>query len=292
MKPSNRWRLLAGGLIGIAGLAALIANRVPSVWVRGFRVETFFGADQVLTFGAKYNFVAAGLLCWLILVLVRRFESLPRPSDDIMLHLWLLMAAASVALPDSIRLPMYTGGLAYITLRLSFLSAILLCASLAAAPLGAAAKTAQLVLMIAFLSLSYVDERALNLVEQKVARAVSTLPPDSRVIATLKDSRLYVQALQHVAGRPCIGRCFDFADYEPSTAQFRLRALPGNAFAITDSADIDNLEHKQFIFNRADVLVYRLFPCQAGREICQERVTPGQRLMEVDIASLAQAERR
>lgn len=292
MRPSNRWRLLIGGLVGIAGLAALIASRVPSVWVRGFRVETFFGADQVLTFGAKYNFIAAGLLCWLILVLVRRFESLPRPSHDIMLHLWLLMAAASVSLPDSIRLPIYSGGLAYITLRLSFLSAILLCASLATAPLKAPAQTAQLVLMAVFLSLSYVDERALNLVEQKVARTVSRLPPDSRVVATVKDSRLYVQALQHVAGRPCIGRCFDFADYEPSTEQFRLRARAGNTFVITGSADIDNLEHKQLVFNRADVPVYRLFPCQAGREICEERVTSGQRLMEVDIASLAQAEQR
>jgi hypothetical protein len=284
MKPSHRWRLLAAGLIGIGGLAAFLARHVPSVWAPDIRVEAFFGADQALTFGVKYYLVVAGLLCWSILLLIRRFELYPRPQDDIVLHLWLLMAVASVSLPDSIWLPVYAGGLTCITLRLSLLSAILLCAAVARVSLKASENAGQLALVAGFLSLTYVDERALNIVEQKVARAVATLPPGSRVISTVKDSRLYVQALQHVVDRPCIGRCFDFADYEPSTEQFRLRAQPGNSFVITDSADIDKLEHKQFVFSRADVAVYRLFPCEAGREICEDRVSPGQRLRENDLA--------
>jgi hypothetical protein len=284
MRPSRRWRLLAAGLAGIGGLAAFLASRVPSVWTPGIRVESFFGADQVLTFGAKYNIIAAGLLCWLILLLVRRFELHPRPLHDIVLHLWLLMAVASVSLPDSIRLPLYSSGLAFITLRLSLLSAILLCAAVAKVPLRAVETAGQLVLLAAFLSFSYGDERALNLVEQKVARAVAALPPGSRVISTVKDSRLYVPALQHVVDRPCIGRCFDFADYEPSTGQFRLRAQPGNSFVISDYAEINKLEREQLVFKRADVAVYRLFPCEAGREICEDRVSPGQRLMEDDLA--------
>jgi hypothetical protein len=284
IRPSHRWRLLAAGLIGIGGLAAFLASRVPSVWAPGIRVESFFGADQVFTFGAKYKIIAAVLLCWLILLLVRRFELHARPAHDIVLHLWLLMAVASVSLPDSIWLPLYTGGLAFIALRLSLLSAILLCAAVVRVPLKASEAIGQIVLMAAFLSFSYADERAFNLVEQKVARTVATLPLGSRVIATVKDSRLYLPALQHVVDRPCIGRCFDFADYEPSTGQFRLRAQPGNSLVISDSADIDKLEHKQFVFNRADVTVYRLFPCEAGRNICEDRVSPGQRLMEDDLA--------
>lgn len=69
MKPSHRWRLLAAGIVAIGGLAAFLATRVPSFWTPGLRVESFFGADQVLTFGVKYNIVAAGLLCWFILLL-------------------------------------------------------------------------------------------------------------------------------------------------------------------------------------------------------------------------------
>jgi hypothetical protein len=283
MRPSHRWRLLAAGLIAVGGLTAFLATRAPSSWAPGLRVESFFGADQVFTFGAKYNIIVAGLLCWLILLLVRRFELYPRPLHDIVLHLWLLMAVASVSLPDSIWLPPYSGR-TYITLRLSLFSAIFLCSAVAKVPLKAVGITGQLALLAAFLSFSYADERALNLVEQKVARAIAALPPGSRVISTVKDSRLYIQALQHVVDRPCIGRCFDFADYEPSTGKFRLRAQPGNSFVLSDYADISKLETKQLVFSRTDVAVYRLFPCEDAREICEDRVSPGQRLMEDDLA--------
>jgi hypothetical protein len=285
LMPSNRWRLLAAGLLGIGGLAAFLASRVPSFWAPGLRVESFFGADQVLTFGAKYNIIAVGLLCCFILLLVRRFEAdAPRPLEDIVLHLWLLMAAASVLLPDSIWLPLYTGGLTFITLRLSLLSGILLCAAIATVPQKAFERIGQIVLMAVFFSFSFTDERALNLVEQKVARAVAALPPGSRVISTLTDSRLYVPALQHVVDRACIGRCFDFGDYEPSTGQFRLRAQPGNSIVISDYAEIGKLEHDEFVFKSADVALYRLFPCKDSREICGDQISPGQRPMQDDLA--------
>jgi hypothetical protein len=129
--------------------------------------------------------------------------------------------------------------------------------------------------MAVFFSFSYADEGALNVVEQKVARTVAALPPGSRVISMLADSRLYVPALQHVVDRACIGRCFDFADYEPSTGQFRLRAQPGNSFVISDYAEIGRIEHEQLVFKGAGVAVYRLFPCQDGREICEDQLSPG-----------------
>jgi hypothetical protein len=283
MRPSHRWRLLAAGLIGIGGLAAFLAIRVPSVWVPGIRVESFFGADQVFTFGGKYSIIAAVLFCWLILLLARRFELPAPPLHDIVLHVWLLIAVASVSLPDSILLPPYSGR-TYITLRLSLFSAILLCAAVARIPLKAFERIGQIVLMAAFFFFSYGDERAFNLVEENVARAVAMLPPGSRVISTVKDSRLYIQALQHVVDRPCIGRCFDFADYEPSTGKFRLRAQPGNSFVMSDYSEIAKLESKQLVFSRTDVVVFRLFPCEAGRNICEDRVSPGQRLMEDDLA--------
>jgi hypothetical protein len=275
--------LLAAGIVSIAGLAAYLAIRTPASWAPGLRIASFFGADQVLTFGAKYYIIVAALLCWLILLLARRFELPAPPLHDIVLHLWLLMAIAAVSLPDSIWLPPYSGR-TYLTLRFSLFSAILLCAAVARVPLKAFERIGQIVLMAVFFAFSYADERSLNLVEQKMARAVATLPPGSRVISEVKDSRLYIQALQHVVDRPCIGRCFDFADYEPSTGKFRLRALPGNSFVLSDYDDVSNLENKQLVLNRTDVTVYRLFPCQGGQEICEDRVSPGQRLMEQDLA--------
>jgi hypothetical protein len=283
INPSRRWLLLLAGLASTAGLAVFLASRVPSVWMHGLPIESYVGADQVLVYGAKYKIVAAALLCSWILLLVRRFELRPRPWEDVALQLWLLMAVACILLPDSIRLPLYAGGFTFIGIRLSLLSAIFLCALAAEVPTKIPEKAFHVALLVAFLAFSYTDERSLNYIEQKVATAIAGLPPDAIVLSTLKDSWLDGEALQHVLDRPCIGRCFDFADYEPATGQFRVRALPGNPYVISDSSDITNLEHGQLVLARTDIKVYRLFPCAAGREVCADRVSPGQRLTKQDI---------
>jgi len=281
--PSRRWLLLLAALASIAGLSALLASRVPSVWMRSLSIESYLGADQVLVYGAKYKIIAAALLCFWILLLVRRFELRPRPWEDVVLQLWLLMAVACILLPDSIRMPLYAGGFTFIGIRLSLLSAIFLCASVAEVPTKTLEKAGQVALLVAFLAFSYADERSLNFIEQKVTNAVRALPPGALVISALRDSRLQGEALQHVVDRPCIGRCFDFADYEPSTGQFRLRAQPGNAYVISDSGDIASLEHGQLVLTRSDIKVYRLFPCASGRDVCADQVSPGQRLTKEDI---------
>ena len=283
LSPAQRWWLLTGGLIAIGGLAALIAARLPSVWVHGVRIESFFGADQVLTFGAKYNILAAALLCWFVIFLVRRLESDDRPWADPVFHLWILLGAATILLPDTIWMPWYTGGLAYIGLRLSLLSAILLCAAVARVASKPVETAGLTLLLVIFLSFSYVDERQLNHVEQEMSDAIATLPPSARVISAVKDSRLYIPALEHVAARLCIGRCFDFADYEPTTAQFRLRARPGNSFTLTELSDIDNLEHHQLAFRGAPVAVYRLSYCPNQPKICVDRLSAGQQVVKEDI---------
>ncbi|HYL34534.1 MAG TPA: hypothetical protein VEV17_01330 [Bryobacteraceae bacterium] len=284
-----RW--LAGvALAGIVSLTVLLATSVRTVWEFGLPVPSSFGVDQVMNFSSKDVFVAAGLLgCW-IMLLARRFKMQPRPIEDVAFQLWVLTGTTCLLAPKVIWLPFYAGGLTFILARLSLLSGILFCAAIARVPVKRLEKAVHFSVLGLFLLFSYADERALNSMEQKVAQAVAGLPPGSRVVATLKDSRLLIQALQHIVDRPCIGRCFDFVNYEPATTQFRLRARPDNSYVLANYADLSDLQEERFVFRRTDVDVYRLSPCGgATRDVCVTRLKPGERLFREDIQALASA---
>jgi hypothetical protein len=124
-----------------------------------------------------------------------------------------------------------------------------------------------------------VDERAINAVEARMDESIKTLPPGARVVTTVRDSGLFLPALQHLVDRPCIGHCFDFGDYEPATTEFRLRARPGNAYVMTDIEDILDLENSGYVWRRQDIELYRLLPCKGSNEACLTIVQPGDLLV-------------
>ena len=104
----------------------------------------------------------------------------------------------------------------------------------------------------------------------------------------MKDSRLYVPALEHMLDRQCIGRCFDFANYEPAATQFRLRALPGNTYVMTDIGDVSRLEHNEYFWNRQDIKVMRLTSCGDNRQVCLTEVRQGETLLKTQLDSVPQ----
>ena len=52
---------------------------------------------------------------------------------------------------------------------------------------------------------------------------ISQLPAGQRIVSGVDDPDLHVFAVTHMIDRACLGRCFSYANYEPSTAQFRIR---------------------------------------------------------------------
>lgn len=278
LRPSRRPWLMLACLLGIAAGALIVAGYVPSRWASGLRIDSMLGADQLLTYGLKYKFLEAALLCLVIFLLVRRFETPPGVLDDVPFQLLLLNAAAAICLPDAIWFPQYHVRLTYIAIRLSLLSAILVSLVIARVSMHPVEKAIGGALLVLFFSFTYVDERAINLVEQKMSQAIATLPTGARVVATVRDAGLYIPALQHLVDRACIERCFDFANYEPPTAQFRLRAKPGNQYVMTSIEDVLDLENTDYVWQRRDIRLYRLLPCQGSNDICVTVAQPGEKL--------------
>lgn len=272
-------------IAAIIALSGVLALLVPSAPSPGPRVDSLLGADQMMMWGAKYRIVAASSFCAGVLLLIRRFD-FESPFKDIALQLWILCSLACLVFPDAVWLPIYTSGLSYISIRLSLICGILFCAVIAARPMPRFAQVAYALIAITFFGLSYGDEGSLNRVEREVRNALSTLPRGALVLSTLRDPSLYVQGLEHLVDRPCIGRCFDFGNYEPSTSQFRLRADAGNSYVLAQNSDIGAIEHGRFVFSRRDLLVYRLFPC-GHDHFCVAQITPGEHVASQELNSLS-----
>jgi len=284
-RVSARRQILLPGISAVAILAisGCLTLFVPALLPTGVRVDSLVGVDQLLMWGAKYRVVAAACFCCYVLLLICRFE-LDSPFRDVIFQLWVLSAIACLVLPDAVWLPFYASGLSYVTIRLSLLCGILLCAVIAKAPTP---KVVQLTLAIAaviFFGLSYRDEGALNRVEDRMQKAVAALPAGTRVIAAVRDPHLFVQGLEHMIDRPCIGRCFDYGNYEASTSQFRLRADAGNSYVVSNNGDVGALEHGRLVFSRKDITVYRVFEC--GAKFCASPLSPGEPVGTQELDSL------
>jgi hypothetical protein len=239
----------------LTGLAALILIQTellaafPSDWSLGqaLRMEGVLGATGALQFvlyGSKYLVIAAGMLALWFFLFLERVDRGKLISDPLV-HVWLLNIAALVLIPSAIKFPQYQFGLLFISERISLFIAILFCAVIGAGGRGRAMTRLSSLMAIAFFAFVFIDVRAINGVDAELTSLVSRLPPGQRVVASLQDSA-GLNGLVHVVDWACIGRCYDYANYEPGTAQFRIRVLRRNqvvAPTITIAQEIEAGHH-------------------------------------------------
>lgn len=248
-------QLAAGTRIWLlsATVALLAAAQLPlhrQFTVQWFPNQLFLatGADQAWVFDSKYFYIAAALaLLWgtQFLALLRS-----RGARDLIsglpFQIALLTAAAVCLIPDAILIPGYNHALAFITERMSFAAGVLICAVLAESRPLAAHKYGYAAIAVIFFAFLFHDERALNRFEDRIDTLAAQVPPGARIVSPMNDQSFRVNSLVHMFDRACIGRCFSYANYEPSTAQFRLRATPGNSYvagSYRDSWELQNGQH-------------------------------------------------
>jgi hypothetical protein len=104
-----------------------------------------------------------------------------------------------------------------------------------------------------------VDTRALNYVEELMEQTVARMPPGSRVISALCDERRDVNLLGHTLDRVCIRHCFSYANYEPSTAAFRIRVEGANPIVVAEDRDSNALQQGTYVVEPADVPLYQIY---------------------------------
>lgn len=274
--PSRRIQLLALALLAIVAARYILVHRYADTW--SFR-QIFFitGADQLNLFGTKY-IVPFALLLFLWMILLR--QQLKLGVKDLALRLpfqlWLLNAAAIVLLPAQIMFPKFTLPFGFITDRLSLCAALLLCSVLAAVPTGHLVKFGLAMVAFLFFALLYFDHRELNRMEDRIDAVVEQLPAGERVVNPLSSQSLRSLCLQHDLDRACVGHCYSYANYEPPSRQFRVRAQPGTRIVLDNQADVNAITDGRYVVQPRDLPLHLVFQCGTDlKDLCSRPLKIG-----------------
>ena len=243
----------------------------------------FNGTDQLLLYGPRYAIPEFALLIFILCALAAAFFNRPwgkfRWADfAVSLELYVIVGLAVILLPDGIRFPQQSSALALLTERLTSVSAVLLCCLLGSLPPRRWHLLACGAIAAVFFIFLYEDTATINRMEAQVEQLVRTVPPNSRVLATLKppfpESRILVQ---HIADRACIGHCFSYGNYEPASRQFRVRAMPRNLYAMSSFDSAVNMEDGSYELQPEDLPAYQVYQCSADqKQLCIRPLAAGE----------------
>lgn len=289
LAPRHRIELAFGALAALAAAGALLG----ACFETRRDADQFMaitGADQAWIYGRHYLAIsvvllAAGALCWDRLLQSR---GAARTVLDARFQVCALTAAAAILLPGGVLLPGCRAGLDFIAERLSLAMAVLFCALVAPARLPKALVGAMAAAAAIFFALLYTDERGLNRVEGQMERAAAQLPPDQRLVGAWTDAGSRINPLAHMVDRVCVGRCFSYANYEASTAGFRIRAERENGFVVTGFGDSLRMQMGGYVVRPRDLPLYGMGLCEPrGQRICTAALRAGDRIRVTDLRAAA-----
>jgi hypothetical protein len=247
--------LLGGGVAAMFVLHVLLRTVVEAHWFSE-QLKVVTGADQAYIYDDKYLIPAVGLgllFAWWLFSIVRTHGWRQLVADRAV-QIAALSAAGIAILPSVIIGRSFQA--AYLANRMSVVVAVCLCAAAAARKPRAVELYFTGALALLFFAFSYYDERNLNLLEDQMEAAVSTVPPQSRVVSVLHDSTLHVDPLVHMIDRACIGRCYSYANYEPSTPDFRIRASAHNPVVAATYMDSWKLQRGIYTVTASDLPLF------------------------------------
>ena len=73
-----------------------------------------------------------------------------------------------------------------------------------------------------------------------------------------------LNGLIHIGSAPCIGHCWDYGNYEPSTGQFRVRAPRPNGVVVDDMRLVNQIEFGKHIVTREEAPIYSVCPSKTA----------------------------
>ena len=270
-KRMGEARLLqvTGVALGALIVAVIVVDSARRTRWSSDQVKLMTGADQVRVFDDKYYalFLALRVVWGLMLVELIRQRGWRQIICGLPLQFCVLSAAGVFLLPGTIPIPGYRHNLVYIAERLSLGVAVCICALLASAKARALQQWAMAAVGLVFFGFLFRDESALNAFEGRMRHMVMQLPAGQRIVSGAEDPSLRVNAMAHMIDRACIGRCYSYANYEPSTWQFRVRAVAPNPYVASSYADSFALQTGQYVVKPNDLPLYEVTLDDQGNQI-------------------------
>ena len=235
------------------------------------------GMDQLVLFGPVYLILAIVTIAILLVaflkdVLDRQQNHNLRSLWSVAMQLYILLFAAVVLLPDSIKLPQYPVPVSLLSSRLTSVSAVLVCCLAGALyprnwhilALGAVS--------LVFFSFFFIDTARVDRLEEQAEQLIQTLPPGQRVIVTVPSENKSRLTIEHVVDSACINHCFTYSNYEASSGQFRVRALPGNRVVTSDQSAPQKMYAGIYEPQPWELPIYQIYLCSDSR-LCIRQLT-------------------
>ncbi len=280
------WRLLPFGL----AMAALLALHLYLLRIRtaGWVGASFFllnGADQLILFGLWYAVLAWAVLLLTLVALFIGLRSHRLESDSFLAiqasaGLWLALLISAALIPQAMWLPQYSGVVAMFTTRATCISAILVILMLGCVRAQWWHVAGFGIVAIVFFSFLYRDTGRMNRLEMQAQSLLQRLPQGTRVLSTLgpsAGSRIWF--VLHIVDRACLGHCFTYSNYEPSTGQFWIRARLGSRTADPVSADTDLQQIGIYKVKPEDLPLVQIYQCRLEDfdHLCMRELKAGEK---------------
>jgi hypothetical protein len=262
----QRMMLLAVGLAGIVVARVVLQSVWKTMWFPQ-QFTAVVAIDQLWIYSAKYVMLAGGLLlCWALLLSgwIRSKGMLPVVSG-VPFQICALTAVGILVIPDWIRIPGYNHALVFLAERMSLALGICICALVGAAAVRPYVRYAIAAIALIFFAFSCADEASLNSLEDRMETLVSRMPPGQRLVSAVMDLEVATNPTTHMIDRVCIGRCYSYGNYEPSSAQFRIRVAGSSPLVVATDAAANALQNGTYIVKDADLPLYQIMADSNGK---------------------------
>ena len=265
------------GFAAILALRLVLAATVLTRW-RHEQITFWWGAEQIWVYPTVVPLVALALaVFWGVqIAYIVRQKGGPAFIRNDLFQVCALTAAGILIIPDWINLPWYKHPLAFLAERMSLPVAISLWALASSAPARRWYVYAASAVALLFFCTLYMDERLLNSFEDAEEALVANLPPFSRVVSAIEMPNEHVNAVTHMVDRVCIGHCYSYANYEPATAQFRIRVVGPQQIVAPKDDDTWNFQAGIYVVKPEDIPLYQIEVVKNGN-LQLRSLPPGQR---------------
>lgn len=263
----RRWILFAAALGSVFVVRVYILRHFEADTFETASFYLFNGADQIVTYGARYEYLQYAVLIFGAFCVVSGAIREWKHNDSrwafrTPLELWAVLVFAAAMLPENFYMPEYTAPAGDVLMRLTSITAILGLCVLGTVKPRSWHLAGFLACAAFFFTWMYQDTRVLNMMEQQTEKLVSSLPFGTRVTETIwnpEDSRVYF--IMHIVDRACIGHCFSFANYEPSSGAFRIRVRAGSPVVTDDQGASDDMERGMYVVKPQDLPMMQIYQC-------------------------------
>jgi hypothetical protein len=286
IKARNQPLLFTGTAILLMQVSNYIVRHYPIFWPDRGTLQAFLthsGVDQLLLYGPRYR-LPADLLVAFVLICVgvdlyfrrKRHEALRVYA--LPLQIYGLAFLGGILLPSAVMLSSYAVPVGLLQARLTSVSAVMACCVLGVSTPQKWHLPCLVAIAAVFFVFLYDDTGQLNKMEEQVEHYARALPPGQRVIANIGPAQGSRLLINHMVDRACIGQCFSYGNYEPSSGQFRVRARDGNPFVISDGASVVLVDAGNYVVRAQDLPISEIYRCKMDDVgLCVRELTAGEK---------------